>query len=99
MFDDYYEEWVENNGSSYGGSDSGSWLLSLGQSIMLSLVLWQPLTIWFVTWIRIWMFTWNLEMKFPKNCPALIRKCCCGLNDEDELAEMDSMHGNSVGKE
>merc|ERR1719414_2925768 len=80
------------NGSSYGGSDSESWLLSLFQSLMLSLVLWQPLTLYVVTWIKIWMFTWHLEMLFPKNCPALIRRCCCGPTKADRLSEqLDNM--------
>ena len=39
-----YHEREDMNSSSYGGSDSESWLLSLFQSLMLSLVLWQPLT-------------------------------------------------------
>ena len=32
------------NKSSYGGSDSKSWLISLGQSLLQSFILWQPLT-------------------------------------------------------
>lgn len=66
------------NESSYGGSDTASWLLSLGQSLMLSLVLWQPLTLFVITGFRIWLFTWNLEMKFPAKMPALIKRCLCG---------------------
>ena len=26
-------------------------------------------------------------MKFPKNCPALMKRCCCGATEADELAE------------
>ena len=43
-FDEEYEEREEMNESSYGGSDTVSWLVSLGQSLGQSLVLWQPLT-------------------------------------------------------
>ena len=43
-FTEEYEEQNEMNSSSYAGSDSASWLLSLGQSLLLSLILWQPLT-------------------------------------------------------
>ena len=44
FFNRIYTERVTMNESSYGGSDAMSWLLSLGQSLLLSLVLWQPLT-------------------------------------------------------
>ena len=43
-FDEKYLERLEYNASSYAGSDAMSWLLSLGLSLLLSLVLWQPLT-------------------------------------------------------
>lgn len=47
-FDAKYTETDELNSGSYGGSDSRSWLLSLGQSLTLSLLLWQPLTYVFI---------------------------------------------------
>ena len=43
-------------------SDSASWLLSLVQSLLLSLLVWQPLTVYVVTWMKVWLFTWNLKM-------------------------------------
>ena len=43
-FNEEYAEREEMNASSYGGSDTGSWLLSLGQSLLWSLILWQPLS-------------------------------------------------------
>merc|ERR1719493_421255 len=49
------------------------------------MILWQPWTIYCVTWIKVWMFTWHLEMKFPKNCPALLRHCCCGPPSDSEM--------------
>merc|ERR1711972_1196576 len=83
------------NESSYGGSDAMSWLLSLGQSLLLSLVLWQPLTLYVVTWIKIWMFTWNLPIRFPVSCPKLMRRCCCGLTTAEQLAFNNSLSGKS----
>jgi len=82
-----YLEREEMNAQSYGGSDAAPWLLSLGQALLLSMVLWQPLTLYVITWLKVWMFTWNLEMKFPERVPALMKRCCCGApksNDEDE---------------
>ena len=73
-FEEQYEEQEEMNGSSYGGSDSASWLISLGQSLLLSLILWQPLTLYVITWIRVWMFTWHLEMKVHVICQIVDRK-------------------------
>ena len=94
LSEDYFtEQSLERqqwNESSYGGSDAASWLLSLAQALLLSLILWQPLLVYTVTWIKVWMFTWHLEMKFPKNCPALIKRCCCGyeVDDEELLSDM-----------
>lgn len=85
-FEEVYEKRMAMNESGYGGSDSKSWLLSLGQSLLLSLVLWQPLLTYFVTWIKIWMFTWNLPLLFPQKCPALLRRCCCAGSNADNLA-------------
>lgn len=44
-FGEEFQEREEANSSSYGGSDAGSWLLSLGQSLLLSMILWQPLNV------------------------------------------------------
>ena len=62
-----YEKREEQNSSSYGGSDTGSWLLSLFQSLMLSILIWQPLTMLIWTLLCVWMFTWNLEISIPWN--------------------------------
>ena len=43
-FDVEFEEREEMNESSYAGSDTDSWLTALGQSLLQSLLLWQPLT-------------------------------------------------------
>ena len=66
-FDVEFDEREEMNESSYAGSDNTSWLLSLGQSLLQSLLLWQPLTVYIKSWIGLWMFTWNLEMKVLYN--------------------------------
>ena len=31
-------------------------------------------------------------MQFPKNCPALMRRCCCGPSDEDILSQSMKEH-------
>ena len=62
-FNEAFTEREKLNAGSYGGSDAGSWLLSLAQSLLLSLFLWQPLITYIVTWCKVWMFTWHLEMK------------------------------------
>lgn len=38
----------------------------------------------------------NVTMQFPKNCPALMRRCCCGPLDEDILC--DSFKENEHSK-
>eukprot|EP01084_Bolivina_argentea_P256747 432385_1 len=87
-FDTKYVQHKIKNTSSYGGSDSSSWLLSIFQSLMTSLILWQPLTVWVFTWIKIWAFTWHLKMKVnPSNLMLLCKRCCCGYegNTDDEI--------------
>eukprot|EP01083_Nonionella_stella_P127003 384661_1 len=54
-----YTEQQAKNASGYGGSDAESWLVSIFQSLLTSLLLWQPLRIFVITWIKIWMFSWH----------------------------------------
>merc|ERR1712048_77811 len=80
------------NSASYAGSDAQSWLLSIAQSLVTSLLLWQPLMIYIVTWLKLWMFTWNLKMSVgPKNIFQLLMRCCCTCGgdegDEDDIDE------------
>ncbi len=81
-------ELAEWNASGYGGSDSKSWLLSLCQSLLLSLILWQPLTVYVITWLKIWLFSWHLKMNVgPGNVLSLCKRCCCRYNEDDENEE------------
>ena len=84
-FKKQYEERQLMNESGYGGSDTGSWLLSLGQALLLSIFIWQPLVMLIWTVFCIWMFTWNLEISVWNSC-ALCKRICCGPTDEDLLA-------------
>eukprot|EP01083_Nonionella_stella_P251794 868353_1 len=84
-----YAQQQANNASGYGGSDAKSWLVSIFQSLLTSLLLWQPLTVYMVTWIKIWMFSWHLKMQIgPGNVVLLCKRCCCGydhtLDHEDD---------------
>ena len=63
------------NKSGYGGSDTGSWLLSLFQSLMLSIFIWQPLVMMIWTLLCVWMFSWNLPISIPWKLPDLCRRC------------------------
>merc|ERR1712218_340569 len=87
------ESWNE---SGYGGSDTGSWLLSLMQSLLLSLFLWQPMMMMIWALLSGWMFTWNLPISVPKQLPALCRRCCCGPTSEDLLIRERSQEPGSV---
>lgn len=58
-------------------ADSASWLMSLFQSLILSLIIWQPLTVYIVTWIKLWQFTWNLRMALgPSNMKRCLSYIC-----------------------
>jgi len=74
-----------DNGSSYGGSDSASWLLSILQSLITSMLVWQPLTVFIVTFLKIWCWCWHLKMKVgPGNLWLLCQRCCCGYDPSEE---------------
>ena len=88
-FGDEFQAAQEANSASYAGSDAGSWLLSLGQSLVLSMVLWQPMTVYLLTWICVWMFTWHIEILLPWSLPALIKRCCCGPESDDDDKDDD----------
>ena len=78
-FADKQAELDEENGSSYAGSDSASWVLSIFQSLATSLILWQPLTTYIVTWLKVWAFTWGLPLAVgPGNIIKIFKRCCCG---------------------
>eukprot|EP01083_Nonionella_stella_P194834 718302_1 len=87
FLNDYVEQEVKN-ASSYAGGDAKSWLLSIFQSLLTSLILWQPLTLYIVTWIKIWMFSWHLKMQVgPGNVVLLCKRCCCGYDHPSGLDE------------
>ena len=47
-----------------------------------ALILWQPLTLYVVTWIKIWDFTLHLKMNLgPGNLNLLFKRSCCGYNE------------------
>ena len=97
MFNEQQLEIEEQNASTYGGSDSGSWLLSVGQSLLASLLLWQPITVYLLTWLKLWMFTWNLRMKIgPKNICKLCKRCCCGY-DSHTLNKLEKRISTALG--
>jgi len=96
QFDAEYEEREEMNASGYGGSDSGSWLLALMQSLLLSIFIWQPLVMLIWTILSIHMFTWNLQISIPWNIPGLCKRCCCGLSDEEMLIRTKSEEPGSA---
>jgi len=65
------------SGSYAADSESAKWLLSMIQSLVLSILVWQPLTVYLVTWAKVWMFSWNLRMKMaPSNVATLCRRAC-----------------------
>ena len=46
---------------------STTWLLSLLESFALSIAIWQPVTIYIVTWLKLWFFSLNLRMTFGRS--------------------------------
>eukprot|EP01083_Nonionella_stella_P011536 32733_1 len=89
-----YATQYEKNTSSYAGGDAQSWLLSLFQSLLTSLILWQPLTIYVVTWMKLWLFSWHLQMELSRrNIVRLCKRCCCGYVDiHSRLVKLGSVN-------
>ena len=88
------------NAASYGGSDAKSWLISLFQSILVSMVIWQPLTIYVFTWIKLWAFTYRLKLSIgPGNVKSLCKRCCCGYKPEPDVIALEtSIAGGTPGR-
>jgi len=97
-FGDEFQAAQEANSASYGGSDSGSWLLALGQSLLLSMLLWQPINVYILTWISVWMFSWHIEILMPWNLPSLCKRCCCGPEKEEDDTDEDLSEEESQRK-
>eukprot|EP01083_Nonionella_stella_P308653 1089990_1 len=75
------------NAASYGGSDSTSWLVSIFQSLLQSMLVWNPVTIYIKTWIAVWLFTWNVEpVAGAGNVVKLCKKCLLGKKEDSEVA-------------
>eukprot|EP01083_Nonionella_stella_P286662 975617_1 len=74
--DESIHELNNNFGAEVG--DSTSWLLQLAQSTLISICVWQPLTIYFIAWLMIWLFSWNLPVLLkPRVIYNLCQKICC----------------------
>ena len=82
----FTEIYIENKQNSaatdYGWdylTDSRAWLISLCGSLAFSTFLWQPITIWLMTWMKLWAFSHNLKLDSgPSNmCHLMAIVCCC----------------------
>jgi hypothetical protein len=77
-------------------TSSWAWLLSLVESLLLSILLWQPLTVYVVTWIKLWQFTWNIKMSIM---PGNIKRCCsyvCGCTAAHTSEEDSHLGANAA---
>jgi len=92
-FERQAQDVAEKEAGSYAGGDSPSWLLSVTQSLLTSLIVWQPLLLYLLTWLKIWAFSWHLRMTVgPNNMLQLCKKCCCGDDSDDD-------NGNAQGQQ
>eukprot|EP01083_Nonionella_stella_P286664 975634_1 len=66
-------------------TDSKAWLLQLLQSVIVSVFVWQPLTIYVITWLNIWLFSWNLPVSLkPPNLIKLFKNVFGMVKEEPE---------------
>ena len=100
-----FEDLQDSIKSAYNGDydddlpETGKWLLNCLQSLVLSVFLWQPLTVYIITWIKIWMFSWNLRMKLaPGNIKALCMKACSKEDPENLRKEIYQAGNQSKSK-
>ena len=88
--DDYNQYLPEG----YEVNDTSSWLLNVLQSLALSVFWWQPIAIYFLTWLKLWAFTWNLEFSDSVGTVLKLafRVCrCCKRGRAVAIEEMHSV--------
>eukprot|EP01084_Bolivina_argentea_P150737 263216_1 len=74
-----------------------AWLISLFTSLLTSMILWQPLTVYITSWIKLVQFTYNLSMGLgPPKLIALFKKCCGCNNELDELKSLNKQISNAL---
>ena len=88
-------------------NDSGTWLWALFQSFLLSTFLWQPITIYIITLVKMYAFCWGLRLSVgPGNMTKVQKRCCtcCSKNSgpvEDKMnlqnTVSQSNESNSAG--
>jgi len=58
-------------------NDSTKWLLNILISFLFSVFMWQPLTIYILTWVKIWAFHNGLIMEASVYNMLALLCCCC----------------------
>lgn len=89
---------VDDGAYMEGVSDSKSWLLSLVESLLLSLFFWQPVTIYFMTWAKIWAFSYH--MKLDDGVGTLIKLMmilCCPCRRRRNFDGIGLVHEERTG--
>ena len=64
------------------------------------LLIWQPLGHYFITWIRIWIFSWNLRMQLSAiNFCKVVCKCCgCHRPETNQILDQTDYGDNNCKK-
>ena len=95
---DYSDDYSKYLGEGvFSATESKRWLLSVVQSLLLSIFWWQPITIYVLTWIKLWAFTHHLELSDGiGNLCKLMMKVCCRRTDEHLFAEIDDRRESVV---
>ena len=79
--------------------DTTSWLITLLISLVLSIFIWQPITIYILTWIKLWSFSLNLSLNTnPRTMKRLCRKvcCCCFIRTKNASNNIGSSNYKTV---
>eukprot|EP01083_Nonionella_stella_P188230 693321_1 len=74
-------------------TDSTSFLLNVALSLLLSIFVWQPLTTYLITWIKLWAFTWHLRLDFGFGVVKKLCLRCCGLDKSFKKAMQRGYEG------
>eukprot|EP01084_Bolivina_argentea_P012197 22869_1 len=84
-------------------SDSQIWLLSLIQSLLTSIFIWQPLLIFISTLLKVLMFTWHMPMDIGLKSVYIVCIRCCGCYNykynKNEKQENEGDEGNQNDNE
>ena len=87
----YADDAEINNDFKFAEYDSTKWLLNVLISFLCSVFIWQPLSIYILTWLKVWAFHNGLIMEASVYNIWLFLCCCCYSQKKKSISKQKSM--------